>query len=101
RKNKIIGHSLDAAVTLAIPEGLETMLKERREDLRALLIVSRLDFANPEALPGAYESKEIEGLKVVVEKAKGRKCSRCWIYSEDLGVDPAHPDICGRCTANL
>ncbi|HAJ25853.1 MAG TPA: hypothetical protein DCG53_01160, partial [Syntrophus sp. (in: bacteria)] len=25
----------------------------------------------------------------------------CWIYSEDLGKDPEHPTICGRCLPNL
>ncbi|MGZ5256020.1 MAG: zinc finger domain-containing protein, partial [Burkholderiales bacterium] len=22
-------------------------------------------------------------------------------YRDDVGVDPEHPEICGRCTANL
>jgi len=29
------------------------------------------------------------------------KCERCWHYRGDVGVDPAHPTICGRCTSNL
>jgi len=29
------------------------------------------------------------------------KCERCWHYRADVGHDPAHPTICGRCTSNL
>ena len=33
-----------------------------------------------------------------VTKAKGEKCERCWIYSEELGTDANHPTLCPRCT---
>ena len=29
------------------------------------------------------------------------KCDRCWHYRADVGVDTAHPTICGRCVSNL
>ena len=29
------------------------------------------------------------------------KCERCWHWRADVGHDPAHPTICGRCTSNL
>ena len=32
-----------------------------------------------------------------VAKAAGEKCERCWIYSTELGSDPAHPTLCPRC----
>jgi isoleucyl-tRNA synthetase len=37
------------------------------------------------------------GVAVLVEKARGDKCERCWIYSEERGADPAHPGLCPRC----
>ena len=37
------------------------------------------------------------GLAVGVAKAAGEKCERCWIYSTELGSDPAHPTLCPRC----
>jgi len=102
RKNKVVGHSLDAAVAVAPPEKLRELITSHREDLKALQIVSQLDVVTREALAAdAYESKEIEGLYVGVAKARGQKCQRCWIYSEDLGKDPEHPAICGRCLTNL
>jgi isoleucyl-tRNA synthetase len=29
------------------------------------------------------------------------KCERCWHYRDDVGANPAHPTICGRCDSNL
>jgi hypothetical protein len=29
------------------------------------------------------------------------KCERCWHYRDDVGLDIAHPTLCGRCTSNL
>ena len=102
RKSKTVGHSLDAAVAVAPPEKLRELIAGHREDLQALQIVSQLDIVTRGDLDaGAYESKEIDGLYVGVTKARGQKCQRCWIYSEDLGKDPEHPAICGRCLANL
>ncbi len=102
RKNKVIGHSLDAAVAIALPEKLKELVAGHREDLRTLQIVSQLDVVEKGALTAdPYESKEIEGLYVSVTKARGQKCDRCWIYSEDMGKDPEHPTICGRCLPNL
>jgi isoleucyl-tRNA synthetase len=29
------------------------------------------------------------------------KCERCWHWRSDVGIDPAHPTVCGRCVSNL
>jgi isoleucyl-tRNA synthetase len=36
-------------------------------------------------------------LGAVVSRAPGVKCERCWIYRDDVGVDPKHPTLCGKC----
>jgi isoleucyl-tRNA synthetase len=38
---------------------------------------------------------------IQISVASGQKCERCWHYCDDVGVDAAHPTICGRCTSNL
>jgi len=38
---------------------------------------------------------------VRVQPSAAIKCERCWHYRDDVGHDPAHPTICGRCTSNL
>lgn len=101
RKNKTIGHSLDAAVHIALPDKLRPILEGRLEDMRAFLIVSQLDLVDQQAIEDPFVSKEIEGLFVGVTKAKGDKCHRCWIYSEHLGTHADHPTLCERCVTKL
>jgi len=101
RKSKVIGHPLDAAVTVAGPEKLAALLAKHEEDLRALCIVSVLRVQRGGELPEAFESAEMPGLRIAVAKAGGEKCQRCWVFSEELGRDAAHPKICPRCLANL
>ena len=101
RKNKVIGHPLDAAVALTGPEKLVDLLAAHEEDLRALCIVSALRVRKGGELKDAFESAELPGLKVAVTKAGGEKCQRCWVFSEELGRDADHPKICPRCLKNL
>ena len=41
-----------------------------------------------------------EGRSVEVLHAHGETCPRCWNFRE-LGGDPAHPEVCGRCATVL
>ena len=34
---------------------------------------------------------------ILVSKADGQKCERCWHWETDVGSNPEHPTICGRC----
>ena len=36
-----------------------------------------------------------------VSVSQDTKCERCWHYAPDVGVNPAHPKLCGRCDSNL
>ena len=40
-------------------------------------------------------------LSVQAEASKDPKCERCWHYRADVGAEPAHPTLCGRCVSNL
>ncbi len=89
RQAKTIGKALDAKVTLS---GLHPALpgvRENTEPLRELLNVSQLE-VKPEASPE---------LSIVVAHAEGQKCERCWHWETDVGSNPEHPTICGRCVA--
>ena len=101
RKEKIIGHSLDARISLAPPGEMRGLFKEHLEDLRALLIVSQLQLVDEKEISNPYKSEEIKGLTIGVEKARGDKCERCWIYSESVGSNKQHPVVCDRCLTNL
>ena len=39
----------------------------------------------------------ISGIHVGVSRALGKKCERCWYYSENVGEDNEHNTLCLRC----
>ena len=102
RKDKKIGHSLDASVTLYAEPGLHELLGRYRDDLPFIFIVSFAELAKESEAPAdAFTSDTIKGLKITAAQAKGEKCGRCWMYSTTIGTVKEHPQICGRCAGNL
>jgi isoleucyl-tRNA synthetase len=87
REQKTIGHSLEAAVTLSLPASQAERTAARRDELRALFIVSEVDL----------EPASGEEPAVAVRRAPGRKCLRCWNYDRAVGLSADHPDLCPRC----
>jgi len=69
------------------------------EQLPALFIVSQVEVLDRTRSDGQEDGPG--GVTVVVEKAAGEKCRRCWNYSSTVGSDPEQPDICRRCVATL
>ena len=97
RKEKIIGHPLDAAVTLGVSPELREKLKRYADQLRSIFIVSSVTQVDVEQLEGGIESETVPGLKVLVAPSADPKCERCWMHDATVGDDPEHPTICGRC----
>ena len=96
RQNKLIGNSLEAAVTLGAPEKLLSFLRQNEAQLQDFFIVSQVELVS--SLPAeAYRSPELEGLKILVSRAKGKKCARCWIYDPRTGESTDYPSVCPRC----
>ena len=90
RQAKTIGKSLEAKVTLTGSNPLLIDAKTHLAALRELLNVSQLE---AHVTPGNGEPT----LDIVVGKALGQKCERCWHCEEDVGVATKHPTLCGRC----
>ena len=101
RQAGTVGHSLDTSVTLYADAALKADLAGVGTDMRALCIVSQLTLEDMAQAPADAMDTDVEGLKVAVGRAQGEKCERCWIYSTQLGTDPAHPTLCPRCAAVL
>ncbi|WP_273524942.1 isoleucine--tRNA ligase [Mailhella massiliensis] len=103
RKDGIIGHALDTHVTLYVDDKLRSAIADSGADMRSVCIVSQLDIASFKDAPvdalSTAQLDECPGLAVRVKKAGGEKCERCWMYSEELGTDAAHPTLCPRCAA--
>ena len=99
RARGLIGSGLEAAVTIvAAPEDLPELLRRKRDLLPTLLIVSQVGFDRPASAPAVvHESQEIPGLVIGIDRARGRKCERCWMWTERVGESAAHPGLCERC----
>ncbi|NVM26032.1 MAG: isoleucine--tRNA ligase [Desulfobacterales bacterium] len=97
RKDKIIGHSLDAALHLALPQDLLKGLQDYRDELRSVSIVSAVEFVDEGKIEGGYESQEYPGLVIEVIPSPFPKCDRCWTHDSTIGHDREHPTLCKRC----
>ncbi|MCK5236811.1 MAG: class I tRNA ligase family protein, partial [Deltaproteobacteria bacterium] len=96
RKDKVIGHSLDARVSIEVPSELSAFVEEVVSTLKEILIVSSVEITS--GLDDKYaESSVMEGLKVKVTKAEGEKCERCWKIEPSVGENKEHTTICGSC----
>jgi isoleucyl-tRNA synthetase len=89
RQEGRIGSSLQAEVAIAAPAADYEALASLGDDLRFVMITSAATIARGEALA------------IDVKPSTHAKCERCWHYRADVGGNPAHPTLCGRCVSNL
>ncbi|MGH9403948.1 MAG: isoleucine--tRNA ligase [Terriglobia bacterium] len=99
RQKKLIGGGLEARVYLDPQGASRALLEEYRGFLPALFIVSQVALAP--VWPAGIETTQLSGLKIGIARASGKKCERCWNYSERVGEDSAYPTVCERCSAAL
>ena len=77
-------------------------LEGHARDLPMLFIVSDVELrslpARPEAAPAAAGGPREEGaVGVIIERADGMKCERCWRYVGTVSTDPESAGLCERC----
>ncbi|MBS0610195.1 MAG: hypothetical protein JSS19_12685, partial [Proteobacteria bacterium] len=72
----------------AAPED-HALLASLGDDLKFVFIVSTIELVAGSALA------------ISVKPSSDAKCERCWHYRADVGGNPAHPTLCGRCDSNL
>ena len=96
RRKKIIGHSLDAEVSIVAPKGYKQLLKDYLSELPTIFIVSQVRLEK-ELETFDLESEEIKGLKIAVNACNYLKCERCWQRQESVGKDKKYPQLCSRC----
>jgi isoleucyl-tRNA synthetase len=85
----LVGSSLQARVTLTVGPDDHALLASLGADLKFVFITSALALVAGDTLA------------ITVSASEDVKCERCWHYCADVGVDPAHPTLCGRCVSNL
>ena len=124
----IIGHSLDAEI-LFFPDMYDSSSKavltaRSPQTWEDIFIVSKvkvesgqipdsfgwdqedrlagsIEIIRPNGREGRmYDSPLLNG-PIVVFKAEGQKCERCWKYSASVGSETSHPTVCDRCAGVL
>jgi isoleucyl-tRNA synthetase len=89
RQAGAIGSSLQAEVEIEADADDYRALAALGDDLRFVLITS------------SARVRRGNSLTIAVASSRNPKCERCWHWRSDVGRDPAHPGLCGRCVANL
>ncbi len=84
-----VGSSLQANVSLEVNAEDHALLASLSDDLKFVFITSAIDLI-------AASAQSIR-----TKASSAIKCERCWHYRDDVGIDPAHPGLCGRCASNL
>ena len=101
RSAKAIRGNLEAEVTLYVESALSEQLAKLGDELRFVLITSQATLAPLADATNDAVATELPGLKLRILKSVEAKCARCWHFRSDVGVNPAHPEICGRCVDNI
>jgi isoleucyl-tRNA synthetase len=84
-----VGSSLQANVSLTVGADDHALLAGLGDDLKFVFITSAITL-----IAG-------DDLYISTSASNAIKCERCWHYRDDVGLDIAHPTLCGRCTSNL
>ena len=101
RKEKRIGHSLDASVKLGLSEQLMAKLLPYADQLRSIFIVSSVDLVPLDDMGDGLLTETIPGLKISVFASDDPKCERCWVHDSTVGQNKEHPTLCKRCVDAL
>jgi isoleucyl-tRNA synthetase len=96
-----IGSSLEAEVTVFVPEALVAHFEKMHDELRFLLITGQADVATTAAIPASAVKATQEEVWIEVKPSSHLKCVRCYQLRGDVGGNPQHPEICARCVLNV
>ena len=98
RQAKVIGHPLDAEVTVYADGEAYDIVKAMEKELADFLLVSQTHIVSgTAAAPENAASNEEGTVKASVAVCTLAKCERCWKRSADVDSDPKHPGVCARC----
>ena len=90
REKGLIGSSLQAEVSLKLPQEEYDLIKGLGDEAAFVMITSKV------TLDGVSLERVI-----TVKPSEAKKCERCWQYKESVGEDKNYPTLCCRCVGNL
>jgi isoleucyl-tRNA synthetase len=96
-----LGSSLEAEVTVFVPDALAAQFAAMHDELRFLLITGDAKVASLSALPATAVKGSQQDVWIEVKPSANPKCVRCYQLRADVGSNPKHPEICARCVINV
>jgi len=98
RSSGIIGSSFDAQIILLTNKDFHyKYLESILEDLPEIFKVSSVKIEKDIGEAGALPLEKYPDIRLLVKKADGKKCARCWNYSLSVGTNDEHKALCARC----
>ncbi|MGP1944974.1 MAG: isoleucine--tRNA ligase [Arsenophonus sp. ET-LJ4-MAG3] len=101
RIDKLIGNSLEAAITLYADTKLFKTLNHLEDELHFVLLTSQARVIEITKAPVQAQNTKLNELKITFQQAEGDKCSRCWHYETDIGFEAKYAELCSRCVTNI
>ena len=104
RKEGTIGSSLNAEVTIFASGETFSALEKLGDELRFVLITSEAKVEQADSQPEnsfVAEGEATKNVWLTVKASEAEKCVRCWHHRNDVGSNPEHPELCGRCIENV
>ncbi|MEN8699379.1 isoleucine--tRNA ligase [Bacillus infantis] len=98
RNEKVIGKSLTAKITLYPTAETRSLLDSIKEDVKQLFIVSGFEIGG-EYGEAPEKALKLDKAAILVAKAEGETCERCWTVTPEVGTDSDHPSLCPRCAS--
>ena len=96
-----LGSSMEADVTVFVPDALAAQFAAMHDELRFLLITGDARVANLSAVAATAVKASQEDVWIEVKPSTSPKCVRCYQLRADVGSNPKHPEICARCVINV
>jgi len=96
-----LGSSMEADVTVFVPDALAGQFAAMHDELRFLLITGDAKVAPSNTLPATAVKASQEEVWIEVKPSTSPKCVRCYQLRADVGSNPNHPQICSRCVSNV
>ena len=96
-----IGAALNAEIELYCNSHYVELLNRLGNELHFIFITSNASVIADQFTPDEAIPTEIEGIKLNVIVSSQPKCVRCWHQRYDVGENPDHPELCGRCVENV
>lgn len=97
RKEKKIQSSLEVKVIIYLDSSILNKIIFLKKELHFFFLVSSVVLKNYcDELKNSDTSNEKKRLKIYIEKSEGKKCLRCWHYTNLI-----EKDICARCANNI